>query len=140
MGNAMAVAEKPSLTIADEPTSALDVTIQAEIVDLLDELRRSLRSSIILITHDLALLTKIADRESIVSEPKHPYTRRLMESIKYDRKARLKAIKGSIPSLIDPPRGCRFVTRCPLADRTCWDVEPKLRNIASSRKAACHKV
>ena len=155
MGNTMAVAEKPSLIIADEPTSALDATIQAEIVDLLDELRRSLRSSIILITHDLALLTEIADRimvmyagkvveiadrESIVSEPKHPYTRGLMESIKYDRKARLKAIKGSVPSLIDPPRGCRFVTRCPLADRTCWDVEPKLRNIASSRKAACHKV
>jgi peptide/nickel transport system ATP-binding protein len=149
----MAIAEKPDLIIADEPTSALDVTIQAEIVDLLNELRRSLRSSIIFITHDLALLTEIADRimvmyagkvveiadrESIVSEPKHPYTRGLMESIKYDRKARLKAIKGSVPSLIDPPKGCRFHPRCPLAMDECRVYEPKRVVDAKGGVVYCH--
>ncbi len=83
--------------------------------------------------------------EEVFREPAHPYTKMLLTSspstkfIGAYRDEKFKA-RGEPPSPIDPPRGCRFVTRCPLADRTCWDVEPKLRNMASSRKVACHKV
>jgi len=149
----MAIAEKPDLIVADEPTSALDVTIQAEIIDLLDELRKSLGSSIVFISHDLALLAEISDRimvmyagkvaeigdkNTIVSEPKHPYTKALLESINYERKSRLKAIRGSIPSLINPPRGCRFHPRCPFAMERCSVEEPRGSIDVKGRIVYCH--
>ncbi len=149
----MAIAEKPELIVADEPTSALDVTIQAEIVDLLDELRRSMKASLIFITHDLALLAEIADRimimyagkvveigdkDVILSDPKHPYTKALLESVKYERKSRLRAIRGSIPSLIHPPKGCRFHPRCPFAVEECSLTEPRGSVDAKGRIVYCH--
>ena len=149
----MAIAEKPDLIVADEPTSALDVTIQAEIIDLLDELRKSLGSSIVFISHDLALLAEISDRimvmyagkvvelgdkNTIISEPKHPYTKAILESINYERKSRLKAIRGSIPSLINPPRGCRFHPRCPFAMERCSVEEPRGSIDVKGRIVYCH--
>jgi len=148
----IAIANKPELIIADEPTSALDVTVQAEVVELLLELKKELGSSMIFITHDLPLLLEIADRimvmyagkivelgsvHNIRNEPLHPYTRGLLESVKYERKTRLKSIPGSIPSLISPPPGCRFAPRCPFAYSKCRTVEPPLILI-NGRLVACH--
>lgn len=139
----MAIAERPKLIIADEPTSALDVTIQAEIVDLLNEIRKETGSSIIFITHDLALLLEIADRimimyagkvaeigraEEIARDPLHPYTKALLASLRYERKKRLQSIPGSIPSLINPPPGCRFHPRCQYAMDICSKKDPILIN------------
>jgi peptide/nickel transport system ATP-binding protein len=147
----MAIAEKPELIIADEPTSALDVTIQAEIVELLNEIRKETGSAIIFITHDLALLLEIADRimimyagkiaeigraEEIAKDPLHPYTKALLSSLQYERKKRLQAIPGSIPSLISPPPGCRFHPRCPLAFDICSKKDPQLYRVGG-RVVSC---
>ncbi len=147
----MAIAEKPDLIVADEPTSALDVTIQAEIVDLLNEIRRETGSSIIFITHDLALLLEIADRvmvmyagkvmeigraDEIARDPMHPYTKALLSSLRYERKRRLQAIQGSIPSLIYPPPGCRFHPRCPYVFDTCSKKDPQLYRVGG-RVVSC---
>lgn len=147
----MAIAEKPDLIIADEPTSALDVTIQAEIVELLKELKSETGSSIIFITHDLALLLEIADRIMIMyagkmaelggsseirDNPLHPYTRGLLSVLKPERKQKLASIPGSIPSLIDPPKGCRFHPRCPMAMPECSRVEPRTVKV-NGRTVSC---
>lgn len=147
----MAIAEKPDLIVADEPTSALDVTIQAEIVELLNEIRRETGSSIIFITHDLSLLLEIADRvmimyagkvaeigrtEEIARDPLHPYTKALLSSLRYDRKRKLQAIPGSIPSLISPPPGCRFHPRCSFALDICSKRDPQLYRVGE-RVVAC---
>jgi len=147
----MAIAERPKLIVADEPTSALDVTIQAEIVDLLNEIRRETGSSIIFITHDLALLLEVADRVMIMyagkvaeigrageisKDPLHPYTRALLASLRYERKRRLHAIPGSIPSLISPPPGCRFHPRCPHAMGVCSREDPGLYSV-KGRLVSC---
>ncbi len=147
----MAIAEKPDLIIADEPTSALDVTIQAEIVELLNEIRKETETTIVFITHDLALLLEIADRimvmyagkiaeiskaEEMMKDPLHPYTKALLSSLRYERKKKLQVIKGSIPSLISPPSGCRFHPRCPFAFEACSKNDPEVRNI-KDRQVAC---
>ena len=151
---AIAVALKPSLIIADEPTSALDVTIQAQILDLLKSLSTEANSSILLITHDIGVaaelseriavmyagkLVEIGDLKKVVNEPLHPYTKALMASIPRGnkRQLRLKAIKGSVPSLINPPSGCRFHPRCPEATELCKKVEPK-EVTYDGRKVLCH--
>ncbi len=150
----MAVAEKPELIVADEPTSALDVTVQAEIIELLNEIREGMKTSLIFITHDLALLMEIADRVAImyagklvevgstnevVREPLHPYTKALLSSLRYERKRRLTSIKGSIPSLINPPNGCRFHPRCPYALPKCSQLEPNLIDVGG-RVVSCFLV
>ncbi len=147
----MAIAEKPDLIVADEPTSALDVTIQAEIVELLNEIRRETGSSIIFITHDLALLLEIADRvmimyagkvaeigkaDEIARDPLHPYTKALLSSLRYERKKRPQAIPGSMPSLISPPPGCRFHPRCAFAFDMCSKKDPELYRVGY-RSVAC---
>lgn len=147
----ISIAERPKLIVADEPTSALDVTIQAEIVELLNEIRKETGSSIIFITHDLALLLEIADRvmimyagkvaeigrsDEIARDPMHPYTKALLSSLKYERKKRLQTIPGSIPSLINPPPGCRFHPRCPYAMNICSREEPPLY-ITKDRSVSC---
>ena len=126
---AMALACEPQLLIADEPTTALDVTIQAQILDLMRELQRETGTATILITHDLGVVAEMADRvavmyageiveaadvETLFREPKHPYTRRLMGSIPVLGEVRdaLEVIPGSVPNLVDLPRGCRFAARC----------------------------
>lgn len=150
----MAIAGEPELIVADEPTSALDVTVQAEIVELLNEIRDRMNTSVIFITHDLALLLEISNRVAIMyagklvevskssemlKDPLHPYTKALLSSLRYERKKKLASIKGSIPSLINPPSGCRFHMRCPYALPKCSQVEPKLVDV-NGRKVACFLV
>lgn len=138
---AMSIAAKPSLVIADEPTSALDVTVQAQILDLLRELKRTFQVSILFISHDFAVIAEICDRVGVMyagnivetadikelfSNPKHPYTQGLLAAIpKYgDKRETLSAIKGQVPNLMHPPAGCRFSTRCPYAFEKCNQKPP----------------
>ncbi len=147
----MAVALKPKLIILDEPTSALDVTIQAEIVSLLREMKDELGAAMIFISHDLELLLQISDRvmimyagkiveegsaEEIYRDPLHPYTKALINSIKYIRKSELETIEGQPPSLINPPPGCRFHPRCPEKMEECMkEIPPEYR--VRGRRVAC---
>jgi oligopeptide/dipeptide ABC transporter ATP-binding protein len=142
---AMALANNPDILIADEPTTALDVTIQAQIIELIDRLKDEFNSAVILITHDLGVVADIADvimvmysgrvvevgtKRQIFYDPQHPYTWGLLGSIpRLDRPKpeRLHSIEGSPPSLINLPQGCKFRPRCPHAFEQCWE-EPPLEN------------
>ena len=151
---AMAIACRPKLLIADEPTTALDVTIQAQIMELLLELQKKECMSLILITHDLALVAEAADRiivmyagqiveegtaKDIFREPKHPYTQALLRSLPEfaEGKSRLASLQGVVPGKYDRPTGCLLNPRCPYATEYCRQVEPQLHHI-SSRKVKCH--
>jgi len=151
---AMAIACKPRLLIADEPTTALDVTIQAQIVDLLLELQQNECMSLILITHDLALVAEAAHRiivmyagqvveegraEDIFREPKHPYTQALLNSLPEfaEGKSRLQSLPGVVPGKYDRPQGCLLNPRCPYATDLCRRVEPELRQVGN-RQVKCH--
>ncbi|MEV6735719.1 ABC transporter ATP-binding protein [Streptomyces sp. NPDC051104] len=152
---AMALALEPALIIADEPTTALDVTVQAQVMDLLAELRREYGMGLVLITHDLGVVADVADRiavmyagrivesapvHDIYKSPAHPYTRGLLDSIpRLDRKGRrLYAIEGLPPSLTHIPPGCPFHPRCPLARDVCRTDEPPLYEVNEQRGSACH--
>ena len=151
---AMAIACRPKLLIADEPTTALDVTIQAQIMELLLELQKKECMSLILITHDLALVAEAADRiivmyagqiveegtaKDIFREPKHPYTQALLRSLPEfaEGKSRLASLQGVVPGKYDRPTGCLLNPRCPYATEYCRQVEPQLHHIGS-RKVKCH--
>jgi oligopeptide transport system ATP-binding protein len=151
---AMAVALNPSVLIADEPTTALDVTVQAQIMALLRDLRSEFHMAVVLITHDLALVAEEADRVAVmyagnivetgpVSEvfanPKHPYTKGLLNSVPVNavRGEDLKSIGGTPPDLHSIPAGCVYQARCPLARDTCT-TRPALEAVGVGRKAACH--
>ena len=151
---AMAIACRPKLLIADEPTTALDVTIQAQIMELLLELQKKECMSLILITHDLALVSEAADRiivmyagqiveegtaKDIFREPKHPYTQALLRSLPEfaEGKSRLESLQGVVPGKYDSPTGCLLNPRCPYATEYCRQVEPQLHHIGS-RKVKCH--
>jgi oligopeptide/dipeptide ABC transporter, ATP-binding protein, C-terminal domain len=152
---AMALACRPSLLIADEPTTALDVTIQAQILELLQELNRQYGMSIILITHDLGVVAEVCSRvvvmylgqvveEAEVGElfanPRHPYTRSLMKAVPRldsDRTRPLPVVEGSVPSLHDIPPGCRFAARCALADERCHTVSPPAVQVGMAHAARC---
>jgi len=138
---AMALATKPDLLIADEPTTALDVITQSQILALLEDLQRKHDMTVILVTHDLGIVAQLCDEalvmyaghgmelntvKDIFSHSKHPYTRGLLESTtRVDKEiSRLSSIPGNIPDMIDPPTGCRFHPRCPLADNRCARQEP----------------
>ncbi|MFJ4620621.1 ABC transporter ATP-binding protein [Streptomyces sp. NPDC088812] len=152
---AMAMALEPALIIADEPTTALDVTVQAQVMDLLAELRREYRMGLILITHDLGVVADVADRIAVMyagrivesapvhdlyKAPAHPYTRGLLDSVpRLDRKGReLYAVKGLPPNLMDIPPGCPFHPRCPLARDVCRTDVPPLYGVDEDRGSACH--
>ncbi|MFZ4151339.1 ABC transporter ATP-binding protein [Streptomyces pseudogriseolus] len=152
---AMAIALEPALIIADEPTTALDVTVQAQVMELLAELRREYRMGLILITHDLGVVADVADRiavmyagrivesapvHDIYKAPAHPYTRGLLDSIpRLDHKGReLYAIKGLPPNLTRIPPGCPFHPRCPLARDVCTTDDPPLYEVSGTRGSACH--
>ena len=151
---AMAIACRPKLLIADEPTTALDVTIQAQIMELLLELQKKECMSLILITHDLALVAEAADRiivmyagqiveegtaKDIFREPKHPYTQALLRSLPEfaEGKSRLESLQGVVPGKYDRPTGCLLNPRCPYATEYCRQVEPQLHHIGS-HKVKCH--
>jgi len=154
---AMALACNPQLLIADEPTTALDVTIQAQILDLLNELKSRLGMSILLITHAMGVVAEMAQRVVVMyagkvveeasamelfARPRHPYTQGLIRSIpRIDRAAthrvRLESIAGNVPKLIEPPEGCRFAPRCKYAIPACTTATPPLREIAGGHKVAC---
>ncbi|ALS24031.1 MULTISPECIES: ABC transporter ATP-binding protein [Paenibacillus] len=154
---AMALSCEPELLIADEPTTALDVTIQAQILQLLQDLKTEYNMSILLITHDLGIAAEIADRiivmyagqvvekaskSELFEQPHHPYTQGLLRSITTmdsDRAKRLYAIPGSIPSLADLPGGCRFHPRCPYASEQCVREAPALQD-RGGRQSACWNV
>ncbi|WP_051443767.1 ABC transporter ATP-binding protein [Afipia sp. P52-10] len=152
---AMALACEPRLLIADEPTTALDVTIQAQVLKLLQELQAETGMAILLITHDLGIAAEIADRVVVMyagrvvedapvgrlfTNPAHPYTRGLLRSVvgaHLPRGARLPAIPGSIPNLAEPPSGCRFHPRCPRASDRCVKTSPPLEERHGGSRAAC---
>ncbi len=154
---AMALALNPSLLIADEPTTALDVTIQAQILDLmLDMKAKRAGASILLITHNLSVVAETCDRvavmyggklqevspvEDLFANPYHPYTRGLLSSIPGAdgmKAKRLTVIPGSVPDIMDLPKGCKFVTRCPYAFAPCADVEPPLVEQSPGHTVRCH--
>ena len=155
---AMALACVPELLIADEPTTALDVTIQAQILDLMRDMRREMGTSVILITHDLGVVAEMAERVAVMyagqiveqtdvnrlfDEPLHPYTQGLIGSIPIlgEIKEKLDVIPGSVPNLVDLPPGCRFAPRCQArfkhALTICTEQEPELEDIRAGHKVRC---
>jgi peptide/nickel transport system ATP-binding protein len=154
---AMALSCNPALLIADEPTTALDVTIQAQILDLLGEMKARLGMAIMLITHAMGVVAETAQRvvvmyagrvveeasvERLFAQPLHPYTQGLIRSIpridtSVGKKQRLEAIAGMVPGLIDPPPGCRFAARCKFAVPACTEAMPELRPVETDHKVAC---
>src|SRR5207344_620793 len=154
---AIALACNPQLLIADEPTTALDVTIQAQILDLLAELKERLGMAIMLITHAMGVVAEVAQRvvvmyagmvieeapvEALFANPRHPYTQGLIRSIpRIDtaatHKARLEAIPGVVPSLLRPPPGCRFAARCRYAMAKCREAVPPLIDTGGGHRVAC---
>jgi peptide/nickel transport system ATP-binding protein len=154
---AMALSCDPKLLIADEPTTALDVTIQAQILELLADLKSRLGMAIMLITHAMGVVAETAQRvvvmyagkvieestvDKLFSRPRHPYTQGLIRSIpRIDlaatRKVRLETIGGTVPSLLSPPPGCRFAPRCRYAEPICREAVPPLREIEPGHKVAC---
>jgi oligopeptide transport system ATP-binding protein len=152
---AMSIALDPEVLIADEPTTALDVTVQAQIMELLAELRRESNMGLILITHDLGVVADVADKiavmyggrivenalvHDIYRAPAHPYTKGLLDSIpRVDQKGQeLYAIKGMPPNLLDMPSGCSFHPRCPYRQDICVTEAPPLYAIGPTRNSACH--
>ncbi|MDQ5985677.1 MAG: Oligopeptide transport ATP-binding protein OppD [Syntrophus sp. SKADARSKE-3] len=156
---AMALICKPQLMLADEPTTALDVTIQAQILDLLRQMKNDLHTSIILITHDLGVvaqsaqkmavmyageIVEYADVSDIFSNPSHPYTVGLLESIpplkgKYSRNARLRTISGTVPELYKSKKGCRFQDRCIDLMKVCTEEKPSLLPLVGTHFVRCWK-
>ncbi|MDQ8729936.1 ABC transporter ATP-binding protein [Bradyrhizobium sp. LHD-71] len=153
---AMALACDPKILIADEPTTALDVTIQAQILDLMRDLRARTGAAIVLITHDLGVIAELADRvlvmyaggiveeapvRELFGDPQHPYTLGLLGSIPklQGEEERLVAIRGMVPNPYAMPTGCRFNPRCPLADARCRHEAPPLIEIKPGHRSACWK-
>jgi oligopeptide/dipeptide ABC transporter ATP-binding protein len=151
---AMALSQRPKLLIADEPTTALDVTTQAQVLKLMKGLILEVNTSILLITHDLAVASQVADRVVVMyagdvvedagvydlfSEPLHPYTKGLLSCIPTGSKdeKRLLPIPGSVPDLMDPPTGCRYAERCPSAMDVCRGRPPKLIEVSPGHKVSC---
>ena len=152
---AMALSCNPALLIADEPTTALDVTIQAQVLKLMNNLRKEFKASILFITHDLGVIAGMADDVAVMylgkivefgtvgdifHHPKHPYTQGLMNSIPSVRigtKKRLVPIEGVVPDLLDVPQGCGFGPRCPKNSEICSNKIPVLKEVASGHEVAC---
>jgi peptide/nickel transport system ATP-binding protein len=155
---ARALMLEPKIMIADEPVSALDVSIRSQVLNLMKRLQAEHDMASVVISHDLAVVKYLADRigvmylgklvelgtgDDIYHRPAHPYTQALIKTIPVPDPAIEKAksdvgIRGELPSPIDPPSGCRFRTRCPLAQEICSQVEPPMRRFGSSHQAACH--
>jgi oligopeptide/dipeptide ABC transporter ATP-binding protein len=155
---ARALAAHPRLIVLDEPTSALDVSVQAQIINLFEDLRQAHGLTYLFISHDLNVVQHISERigvmylgklvelgpsEGIFAEPLHPYTQALLGAIPMpvvDRRRELVVLEGNIPSPVSPPSGCRFHTRCPLSQEICRQIEPELTLVRPGRSVACHLV
>jgi peptide/nickel transport system permease protein len=153
---AMAMACEPDLLIADEPTTALDVTTQAQILEQLREITRRSETSVILITHDIALVAEYADQilvmyagrvaehgpvDAVIANPKHPYTQALLNAlpdVNLPATARLEAIPGELPDPSSPPTGCAFAPRCPFAEEVPHEIDPEQFVVGPGHTAACH--
>ena len=152
---AMALAAKPSMLIADEPTTALDVTIQAQILRLMRDLMNEVKTSILFITHDLGVISEIADRVAVMyagriveesnvrelfKEPLHPYTAGLLASLPRlsELSKEIQPLAGSVPDAINPPKGCSFHPRCKFVMDQCHTIQPELKEIKPGHKVACH--
>jgi peptide/nickel transport system ATP-binding protein len=155
IGIARALAVNPSFLVCDESVAALDVSIQAQVLNLFMDLRQKLGLTYLFISHDLGVVRHIADKvvimylgrvvesgptDELFASPNHPYTRALLDNVPTleVRKKVFAVIKGEIPSPIDPPPGCHFHPRCPLAMERCRSERPALREIAPGRMSACH--
>jgi len=152
---ARAFAVGPAFIVADEPVSALDVSIQAQVINLLDDLKTDLSLTMLFIAHDLGVVEQICDRVIVMylgrvmevadavdlyANPRHPYTKALLSAVPIPDPSKRKArtvLKGDIPSPIHPPSGCVFRTRCPIATADCAQMVPDLQPVGSGHKSAC---
>ena len=159
VGIARAMILEPRLIVCDEPVSALDVSIQAQIVNLLMRLQRELGLSLLFISHDLSVvrhisqrilvlylgrMMELADRDSLYANPRHPYTKALISAVpipnpRLERQKRRIVLTGDLPSPLDPPSGCVFRTRCPLAAEICAQQVPQIEQIGRDHQVACHR-